>query len=287
MSRYENKYLVSAATRVALLPLLKARMRFDPHGSIAPGTYPIFSIYMDTDDLACYHEKIDGLFKRCKVRLRHYSPDRPPYFLEMKGRVNAQIVKKRAILSDEEFDCCVHGRPVPDDRGNDAIIEYNQYVAARRIKPVAVIGYIREAFESHLPGDLRVTFDYNVTCRQYSYKGDINHATYRTMHEQWYILEIKFNMFMPQWISDIVKRFSLWNETSCKYGYGINRLLKLGRLAEPAPLDYKPLVPLFSRPPKEDKGRLIEVPSREPLIAPPVPVPVPSRAVALSAGGQK
>lgn len=245
MSRYENKYLISAAARNAIIPLLRRRMRPDSHGTLGPGVYSIYSIYMDTDDLAAYHEKIDGLFKRCKVRLRHYSKDKGPYFLEMKERICAQIVKSRALLSDEEFHYCVNGRQVPSERGNKAIRIYNDYVRMRSIKPKAIIGYVREAFESPLPGELRVTFDSRVTCQQYCWKGDNMRAEYQTLHPQWFILEIKFDMFMPRWIADMTANFSLWNEALCKYGWGITKLLKLGRIEEASPLGYAPLLPSF------------------------------------------
>jgi hypothetical protein len=244
MSRYENKYLISSAARTAILPLLRSRMRPDDHGTLGPGIYTIYSIYMDTDDLAIYHEKIDGLFRRMKVRLRHYHREKGPYFLEMKERVNAQIIKTRAILSDAEFSCAVNGRPIPQERNNAAIRNYNNYVSRRRLRPHAIIGNIREAYQSSLPGELRVTFDSNITDQQCNYEGDALCAEYRTMHPQWYILEIKFDLFMPRWISDLVARFSLWNEAVCKYGFGINRLMKLGRVAEPAPLGYTPLLPV-------------------------------------------
>ncbi len=248
MSRYENKYLISAADRAAIIPLLKARMRHDPHGTLAPGVYAIYSIYMDTDDFAAYHEKIDGLFRRAKVRLRHYTNDnKGPYFLEVKERVCAQIVKSRALLTDDEFEnYAVKGRRIPNDRGNAAIRIYNDYVSRRSIKPRAIIGYVREAFQAPLPGELRVTFDSNMSVQQCNQYEDVRRTVYRTVHQQWYILEIKFDLIMPQWISDLVKRFSLWNEALCKYSYGINRLSKLGRIAEPSPLGYTPLLPSFA-----------------------------------------
>lgn len=270
MSRYENKYLVSAAQRNELIPLLRRRMRPDSHGSLAPGVYSIYSIYMDTDDLSSYHEKVDGLFQRCKVRLRHYHREKGPYFLEMKERVGAQIVKNRALLSDDEFHCCVNGKPVPDERGNAALRIFNRYVRHRHIRPQAIIGYLREAYENPLPGELRVTFDSNVTVQQTCWKGDDKRAEYRTLHPQWFILEIKFDLIMPQWIAHLVSEYSLWNEALCKYGWGINRLLKLGRIPEAAPMSHQPLIPFFS-------SALAPAYARVPAA---LPVPAPSRALA-------
>src|SRR4051812_18817969 len=93
MGRYENKYLITDETRVAFWPQVEARLRPDPHGALGPGTYKVHSIYMDSPDLKAYQEKLGGLLQRSKVRIRYYQLGKGPINLEIKERLNNQILK--------------------------------------------------------------------------------------------------------------------------------------------------------------------------------------------------
>ncbi len=72
--RLEYKYIVPSnkleSLRNALLPFVQ----YDPYSNIrGDKQYTVKSIYLDSRNLKDYRDKIDGVYKRKKVRIRGYN----------------------------------------------------------------------------------------------------------------------------------------------------------------------------------------------------------------------
>ena len=106
-NRYEIKYLVPAHRMPAIRKSLEEFLTRDRNG-FHDGGYYCHSIYFDSPDHYFYQEKREGDLVRIKPRIRSYraSPDTPPatLFLELKGRYDRIIAKRRSPISRETAD---------------------------------------------------------------------------------------------------------------------------------------------------------------------------------------
>ena len=98
--RHEWKHEITPADRAALRQRLRAVARPDPHAS--GGTYQIRSLYFDTPWDTALREKINGVNRREKFRLRYYNFDLSLIHLEKKCKVNGLGTKETAELSPRE-----------------------------------------------------------------------------------------------------------------------------------------------------------------------------------------
>ncbi|MCR4702935.1 MAG: VTC domain-containing protein [Saccharofermentans sp.] len=81
--RHELKFMVSYADYLAMRARFKAVMQPDPHVQ-GNGRYLIRSIYFDNSNDKALKEKIDGIRKREKFRIRFYNDDLTYISLEKK-----------------------------------------------------------------------------------------------------------------------------------------------------------------------------------------------------------
>ena len=93
-SRFELKYLIDEQTALRVGDFVRAYMNVDEFGVGKPNlSYPVHSLYLDSDDLTIYWRTINGDKNRFKLRLRYYStnPDTPVFF-EIKRRMKDCIL---------------------------------------------------------------------------------------------------------------------------------------------------------------------------------------------------
>ena len=84
--RHEWKHEINQSDRIAIRQRLRAIMKADTHA--VNGVYTIRSLYFDTLSDKALREKIDGVSRREKFRLRYYNEDSSFILLE-KSRVFA------------------------------------------------------------------------------------------------------------------------------------------------------------------------------------------------------
>lgn len=189
------------------------------------------SIYFDTPDLECYYQKLAGVKRRNKVRLRSYNKeeDGNPVFFEIKKKVDEPLFKNRASLSFEQAKEVLNGRP-PEDffrkTAKDVKFLNNArrflyHLHARRMQPVVTVIYEREPFQAILKdriNDLRITFDKNLRAVPYpTVEGLFDERLAYVVDEEKFILEIKFNRYLPAWAKAIVATMSLEKGPASKY----------------------------------------------------------------------
>ena len=99
--RHELKYAIPYADYLAMSKRLKVIMKKDPHAS-EDGLYRIRSIYFDNIDDKALREKIDGIARREKFRIRYYNDDLSFITLEKKMKINDLCLKYDTQISEEE-----------------------------------------------------------------------------------------------------------------------------------------------------------------------------------------
>lgn len=123
--RSEQKYLISYPDAVRLKTRLGAFLCSDEHGK--QGAYRVKSLYYDTPDGRDYREKLDGLQKRRKLRLRIYDEDQPTAKLELKSK-NGNLQHKTSLeISRSDAAALAQGiyTPLFAYGGEDAMKLYN------------------------------------------------------------------------------------------------------------------------------------------------------------------
>src|SRR5262245_57224096 len=182
--RFELKYLISEDTALLVRDFVRSYLDFDEYSVGKPNySYPVHSLYIDSDDLKLYWSTINGEKNRYKLRLRYYSthPDSPVFF-EIKARTNNTIRKQRGGVRQEFVANLLRGHlPLQEHLVSKAP---NQLVALQEFchrahliqaKPRIHIFYMREAYVSD-DDQVRVTIDrkvYGDANREYAVKTDL------------------------------------------------------------------------------------------------------------------
>jgi hypothetical protein len=243
--RLELKYIIPEQVALAVRDYVSSYLTLDVFGTKqADLSYPVHSLYLDSDDLVLYWHTINGNKNRFKLRLRYYD-DRPasPVFFEIKRRMNAAILKQRGAVKRGAVEALLAGQlPSPKQLFFDeptqlpALERFCELMQHHHAKPKAHIAYRREAWVSTGDNSLRVTMD-----RQIQFVFDPASILRTEMHNPLdvfpnvVVLELKFTGRFPDWFKELVQCFNLWQCSAAKYADGVALLMESGpNIAGPA-----------------------------------------------------
>jgi SPX domain protein involved in polyphosphate accumulation len=197
------------------------------------GSYTVRSVYFDSPDFECFHEKLDGRRYREKFRIRTYNqPGSAPIFLEHKRKNGIPYVKRRLLLAKDALEAAkafsYESLKASTSSGKDAPIleKLLSRVYVRAYSPVALITYDREAYV--YPGEetTRVTFDRNLRASMFPDLDKIfDEAGLEYLLYDWIVLEIKFNHVVPHWLRRLNTFFDLRRQACSKYCTCVGYLL--------------------------------------------------------------
>jgi hypothetical protein len=236
--RFELKYLVTEDTALMVRDFVRSYLDFDEYSVGKPNySYPVHSLYLDSDALQLYWETINGNKNRYKLRLRYYStnPDAPVFF-EIKRRVNNCIMKQRGGVRQECVPLLLKGH-LPEQE-HLVSKSPNQLVALQNFchwshlihaKPKVHIFYMREAYVSD-DDQVRVTIDrkvYGEANLDYAITTEMQNPTLTFPNQV--ILELKFTNRFPDWFRELVRVFGVMQCGAAKYcecvqGVGFQKL---------------------------------------------------------------
>lgn len=201
--RHEWKHEISLSDRLALRARLGAVCRRDSH--TVDGRYQIRSLYFDTPADKALREKIDGVNRREKFRIRYYNGDSSLLHLEKKSKLNGLSAKEVTELSAAEAQAIVDGRLdwMPGS-GRPLVQELYHKMRTQGLRPRTIVDYTREPFV-YPPGNVRVTLDYHI--RTGLGCTDLLNPDCVTIPagESVTILEVKWDAFLPGVIRDAVQ----------------------------------------------------------------------------------
>ena len=217
--RHENKYQISKSEYLAIRSRLRHIMSADPHTN-EDGLYQIRSIYFDNIYDKALKEKIDGIAKREKFRIRWYNDDFSFITLEKKMKVNNLCLKYDARITEEECRRILDG-DIEFMRNHQEELVKELYAKMRyqRLKPKVLVSYVREPY-IYKPGNVRVTFDSKVRTSIFRQdlltKNGLDISATETPSDM--ILEVKYDAFLPEIIQDIIQGKDLRQQAFSKYG---------------------------------------------------------------------
>lgn len=203
--RHEIKHYINVSDYLTIKNRLKHIASLDSNAD-ENGEYRIRSVYFDDYNDKVLTEKLIGLNYRDKFRIRIYNNNNDLIRLEKKSKINGLCMKMMSILTVEEYTKILKGDI--DFLKNSFNPLYNElYVRmnSERWKPKTVVDYIREAYVYSV-GNVRITFDKSVRTGLTGIDILENElATIETIDPSYIILEVKYDEFMPDIISDIIQ----------------------------------------------------------------------------------
>lgn len=87
-SRYELKYLISSELALKVRDFVRQHLELDEFSEGQPdSSYPIHSVFLDSDDWKIYQRTVNGDKNRFKLRIRYYTENKKvPVFLKSNAR---------------------------------------------------------------------------------------------------------------------------------------------------------------------------------------------------------
>jgi hypothetical protein len=224
--RFELKYWITEETALLVRDFVRSYLDLDEYSVGRPNySYPVHSVYLDSDDLKTYWWTINGNRNRFKLRMRFYSANpSAPAFFELKRRVNSCILKQRGAVRQDAIPLLMAGHfPAPEhlvSQNPNHLSAVQRFCHLREIlqaKPKVHIGYLREAYlNDH--DTVRVTMD-----REVCAEPNLSNSVKTTMEnpvksfERNVILELKFTNRFPDWFGDLVRTFHVMQCGAAKY----------------------------------------------------------------------
>lgn len=217
--RHELKYALSPGDELALRRRMRAVIPHDAHAG-PDGRYRIRSIYFDNIYDKALREKIDGVQKREKFRIRYYNDDLSYIVLEKKIKYNALCQKLEAPLTQEECRSILDG---PAEwmlyHPSELVQELYCKLRCQQLRPRVLASYVREPFVC-AAGNVRVTFDSEI-------RTTLFHRAFLEP-EVWDIsacdspqdalLEVKYDAYLPDAITCALQLGTLRQQAFSKYG---------------------------------------------------------------------
>lgn len=213
--RHEWKHSISRTDMLMLRQRLRAVMEPDPHA--IDGKYFIRSLYFDTPRDTALREKLDGVSRREKYRIRCYNHDTGLIHLEKKSKLAGLGSKEAAVLTAQEAQKLVDGDLNWMLSSSQPLIqELYCKMTTTRLRPKTIVDYTREPFV-YGPGNVRVTMDYDIRTGLRS--TDFLNPDCITIPagDSPVILEVKWDGFLPDIIRSAVQLESRQASAFSKY----------------------------------------------------------------------
>lgn len=200
--RHEHKHEITFADLLVLRQRLRAVARPDPHA--VGGRYQIRSLYFDTPSDTALREKLDGVSRREKFRIRYYNGDTSLIHLEKKCKAGGLGSKQVEALTAEQAQRIADGAldwMAADER--PLVRELYAKMRTRLLAPKTIVDYTREPF-AYEPGGVRVTLDYDIrtglSCTDF-----LKPCVTVPAGSAPILLEVKWDAFLPSVIRDAVQ----------------------------------------------------------------------------------
>ena len=223
--RFEFKYIIPEKYKEFIKEDLLRFMKPDDYASFKKNKkYIVNSLYYDNSNLKSYQDKIDGLKKRFKLRLRVYSAynyiENKEIFFEIKRKNDAVVIKDRGLFSKQ---ICRHflqnkENNILNSKGikkRDILKDFLWLKQKHSMLPKIKVLYEREPFEGIYHHNLRITFDSNI----YGFRLDnfLNEINPHLLLKNNFVMEVKFRGVLPYWFHQLIQRYQLQKTSFSKY----------------------------------------------------------------------
>ena len=195
--RHELKHTIHPAEDYILSARLQKLFSHDAYAD-SHGIYRVSSLYFDTPTDTALRQKIDGVNRREKFRLRYYNADTSFIRLEKKMKINGLCAKQSARLTPDQVQKLLVGDiAFLLESGHPLLMELYSKMKGQLLRPKTIVTYDREAFLFE-PGNVRITLDRNLRTGLRSLdflNPQLNHTP---VSDGYSVLEVKYDEFLPE-----------------------------------------------------------------------------------------
>ncbi len=200
-ARHELKHSINYGDYIVLKNRLNAVMQRDCHAG-AEGEYQIRSLYFDTPNDNALREKLDGVNRREKFRIRYYNFDENYIMLEKKSKINGLCYKHSERLTREEAEDLIKGKRLAANKPLSA--ELIAKMQTTLLKPKTIVDYLRTPF-IYSAGNVRITFDRQIKTGLLSTDFFSLDTPMISVRDDLIILEVKYDEFIPDFIVQLLQ----------------------------------------------------------------------------------
>ncbi len=202
-ARHEYKHSLNYADYIVLRNRLKRVMRRDCHAD-QNGEYRVRSLYFDTPDDKALRQKIDGVDKREKFRIRRYIGNDEYLVLEKKSKRNGLCYKRTCKLTQDEVTMLLQGNVRwMAEKENDLVKELYAKLRYEQLQPKTIVEYIREPF-IYQAGNVRITFDKEIRTGIHATAFLNDELPMIKAGDEIVLLEVKYDQFIPDHIAQLL-----------------------------------------------------------------------------------
>lgn len=212
MYRHELKFIINKAYSEMLKNQLALIMDIDENS--IDNTYFIRSLYFDDINNSAYYEKVDGVEKRKKYRIRVYNLDDSFIRLERKDKDRDLTHKEQTIINKEVYNKIINNQLDDIDLSDNLLKEFVTFIKTKGLKPAVIVDYNRLAYTYPL-FDTRITFDENIKSGRFSHDLFGELLTYDVLDDV--VLEVKFNEMLPKHIASVIMNVPSVRQAISKY----------------------------------------------------------------------
>ncbi|MHA6253318.1 VTC domain-containing protein [Oceanobacillus sp. CAU 1775] len=219
--RKEQKYLITLEQYNALIQRIAPYMRPDKFGD--EGRYTVTSLYFESADNKIYYETKNKLRYRQKLRLRVYNDAdlNSTAFFEVKQKHKKVVNKRRMLIPLSEAYRYLHEMDedlTKYETSNQQVLrEIDYFRKLYQLEPGMVVSYDRHALHGIKDKELRMTFDFNLRCRNDDLQVENGPYGDLFIDENLVVLEVKVNDSVPLWLTRILQELNCEQRSASKY----------------------------------------------------------------------
>ena len=222
-ARVEKKYLLSLSQAAAIEEGLMRRgfSRSDF------GSPKVQSLYYDTEDYDLIRVSLERPDYKEKLRLRGYGEPGTitRSFVEIKKKYRGVVYKRRTAMDLSAAMESLALRQLPEEAGQVGR-EILWMLGRYDLKPAAVIAYDRDAWFSRGEPGVRITFDRNLTFRDWALDLNAKAGGIPLLTPNQRLMEIKTNGIYPLWLVALLRETQTQRTHFSKYGLAYQRYIQ-------------------------------------------------------------
>ena len=214
--RHELKYIINTQQVKVISNRLKYICKIDKYAN-EDGFYRVSSLYFDDYIDSGVYDKLDGIDRRKKFRIRIYNGKDEVIKMEKKAKNMSACVKDSVAITRSEYEKILAGDlTFMQATENLMLRDFYTLFRTRKLRPKVIVDYQRKAF-IYQYGRVRITMDMQMkgavgVCDLFS---DMSYRP--AMDKNKTILEVKYTGFLPEVIRDMIQHGSGNMQAISKY----------------------------------------------------------------------
>ncbi len=215
MLRVEDKYVIPKNDFYELHE--RVRSILEPDIYSAEGGYSISSLYFDDISDTDYFNTVMGNPCRRKHRIRIYNNSLDLIKLEVKQKSYNRIEKATCPITRSQLSELQRGNMIEwGESKTDPRSLFNEAIAGRHLMPKVIVNYTRAAYV-YEAGNTRITFDSNIRASDDIESFGAGNTVYDYPDGESYVLEVKYDEFIPGFILQALEIDSMRQTSYSKY----------------------------------------------------------------------